>query len=173
MRQNRSLNERKKHDIQPCRLSLGTSAFRSDAFDRSRPKAVVAVMCVKGLEVHMLQVEPHCAGIHMLRTLALLATVLGVSGCGEASDFDIRCYSVGMIALAAEPNNASVLQVTAYYLGRMDAADPSGEYAQSVMDTMQMFHDEPSSIGRQAEFCANRMDKSVSTVRAALESSAK
>jgi hypothetical protein len=39
VRQNRSFIQRRKHDIQPCRLSLGTSAFRSDAFDRSRPRA--------------------------------------------------------------------------------------------------------------------------------------
>ena len=42
MRQNRSFTERRKHDIQPCRLSLGTTAFRSDAFGHFRPIAVVA-----------------------------------------------------------------------------------------------------------------------------------
>lgn len=38
MRQNRSFAGRWKHDIQPCRLSLGTSVLRSDAFGRSRPR---------------------------------------------------------------------------------------------------------------------------------------
>ena len=38
MRQNPSFTERRKHDIQPCRLSLGRSAFRSDAFGHSRPR---------------------------------------------------------------------------------------------------------------------------------------
>lgn len=35
-RQERSFTERQKDDIQPCRVSLGTSAFRSDAFGRFR-----------------------------------------------------------------------------------------------------------------------------------------
>ena len=41
MRQDRSFTERRKHDIQPCRLSLGTSAFRSGTFGSSRPVADV------------------------------------------------------------------------------------------------------------------------------------
>ena len=45
LRQNRSFTERRKHDIQPGRPSLGTSAFRTDAFDRSRPSSDLRKVC--------------------------------------------------------------------------------------------------------------------------------
>ncbi len=72
-----------------------------------------------------------------MRTILIAAACLGLAGCGGGgvSQPDLKCYALSSMILSGPRGNADAAASMAYYMGRLDGADPSGDWAKAMPAT--------------------------------------
>ena len=72
-----------------------------------------------------------------MRLLPLACAALVVSSCtGGADPRDVRCYAIGEVGMTTDSPTTEDAALRAYYLGRLEASDPSGRWAYEVVDLL-------------------------------------
>jgi hypothetical protein len=79
----------------------------------------------------------------MQKLVPMLAALL-LAGCAGGTDRqDVRCYAISSLGMAQDRTNSDVAVVTAYYLGRLDASDPGGRWANDLFDVIDDMNRSP------------------------------
>lgn len=101
----------------------------------------------------------------------VLVVMLGslVASCSGADQLDVRCYGAASVTLAGSRGNADAASLMSYYLGRIDASDPSGGWAEAAGQSIHEFNQDPSQIEGLMASCVDRMRSSMAKQRAAID----
>ncbi|MBL0968383.1 MAG: hypothetical protein IBJ02_04665 [Brevundimonas sp.] len=101
----------------------------------------------------------------------LFVVLLGslVASCGGADQLDVRCYAAASVNLAASRGNGDAATLMSYYLGRVDAVDPSGGWAEAAGKQIGEFNRDPSQMENLLTSCVDRMRSSMAKQRTAIE----
>lgn len=99
--------------------------------------------------------------------LPLAAAVIGCSPAAKLSNDDLRCYAAASAGHAAGRSSSDVAVLQAYYLGRLEAADPTGGWADAALATMDDLKADPSQFSELSQSCVERLRASLQKQRAA------
>ncbi|HWW11266.1 MAG TPA: hypothetical protein VN018_02035 [Brevundimonas sp.] len=105
-----------------------------------------------------------------MRTILIVAAGLGLAGCGGAggvSQPDLKCYALSSLILSGPRGNADAAASMAYYMGRLDGADPSGDWAKAMPATRAALTALPEAeLRRLVTECGEGLTASVARQRA-------
>lgn len=101
--------------------------------------------------------------------LPLMAALVACSSSADTITQDLRCYVAASAGHAAGPSDQDIALLTAYYLGRLEATDPGGGWAETAIETMNELKADPSQFADLSQSCVARMQASIQRQRTAAQ----
>ena len=103
-----------------------------------------------------------------MRPLIAALAALVLSGCAAKADpQDVRCYAIGTVEITNDDPNPDDVALQAFYLGRLDQADPDGGWVEEFMTVMTKV--ELSVLLAEKEGCIAEMRQAMAKPKEALE----